>query len=84
MSEKVITAASMEELDSKIADMEMKKHDKWFKGGMKGAYPERCNTRVVSSIGSSGSVRAVVTEQYPKTSAGKGVRHPLGVLGGGR
>ena len=90
----VIEAASHEEVEQKVHDMNSAAYDKWAAGGYKGGGPGHLEKEIVSDIASSGSVRAVVYERpclYDHTFPAAGnpmdlgeVRNPFGELGGGR
>tara|TARA_B100000497_G_C7663951_1_gene400128 strand:+ start:1442 stop:1696 length:255 start_codon:yes stop_codon:yes gene_type:complete len=83
MPSEIIEGSSYEEVCEKVDAMHAKKVNAWAKGGYKGEYPERPEKRIVSSIASSGSVRAEIAHPYPEQLP-NGVKNPFSnKLGGG-
>jgi len=88
----VIEAASHEEADQKVRDMNDKAWDKYASGGYKGDCPPTLEKEIVSEVASSGQVRVVATPRpnpwehsqfTPGAPSELGVRNPFVVLGGG-
>jgi hypothetical protein len=89
MELKVIEAASHEEVDKQVTDINNKAWEQYTKSSFSGHLPHY-DKKIVSDIATSGAVRAVVYEKpccchsHMGSPADLGeVRNPFGVLGGG-